>query len=160
MCARACARLCTRARDVFFHFFFFLFNFSSLFPADPALREAVIGVSPAEQEKHELYIDVQPMMGTALRARARMQINLAVSQVRDIKQVASFPDIVFPIMWFDDVSCITCIVRYICLCVCTYATSATATATVLHLTLYTILNYTPFYVLLQPQYCILNYTPS
>lgn len=43
-------------------------------------------------------------MGVALRARARIQINLAVSQVVDIKQVATFPDIVFPIMWFEDVS--------------------------------------------------------
>lgn len=72
--------------------------------ADPALREAVTGISPPEAEKHQLYIDVQPIMGTAMKARARIQINLAVSQVRDIKQVASFPDIVFPIMWFEDVS--------------------------------------------------------
>lgn len=41
-------------------------------------------------------------MGSALRARARIQINLAVSQVVDIKQVANFPDIVFPIMWFEE----------------------------------------------------------
>lgn len=43
-------------------------------------------------------------MGTALSAKARVQINLAVSQVIDIKQVANFPDIVFPIIWFEDVS--------------------------------------------------------
>lgn len=43
-------------------------------------------------------------MGVALRAQARIQINLAVSQVKDIKQVETFPDIVFPIMWFEDVS--------------------------------------------------------
>lgn len=43
-------------------------------------------------------------MGTAMRAKARIQINLAVSQVVDIKQVATFPDIVFPIMWFEEVS--------------------------------------------------------
>jgi hypothetical protein len=47
-------------------------------------------------------------MGVALGARARIQLNLAVSQVVDIKQVATFPDIVFPIMWFEDV----CIHRY------------------------------------------------
>ncbi len=41
-------------------------------------------------------------MGTTLRARARVQINLAVSQVEDIKQVANFPDIVFPILWFEE----------------------------------------------------------
>lgn len=67
------------------------------------MREAVIGISPPDEEKHQFFIDVQPLMGTTLRARARIQINLAVSQVRDIKQVASFPDIVFPIMWFEDV---------------------------------------------------------
>ena len=66
------------------------------------LREAVTGISPPEAEKHQFFIDVQPTMGTALRGRARIQINLAVSQVQDIKQVASFPDIVFPIMWFED----------------------------------------------------------
>lgn len=42
-------------------------------------------------------------MGVAMRARARVQINLAVSQVVDIKQVATFPDIVFPIIWFEEV---------------------------------------------------------
>lgn len=36
--------------------------------------------------------------------KGRLQINLAVSQVVDIKQVATFPDIIFPIMWFEDVS--------------------------------------------------------
>lgn len=41
-------------------------------------------------------------MGTTLRARARVQINLAVSQVVDIKQVANFPDIIFPIIWFEE----------------------------------------------------------
>lgn len=41
-------------------------------------------------------------MGTSLRARARIQINLAVSQVIDIKQVANFPDIIFPILWFEE----------------------------------------------------------
>ncbi|XP_024868654.1 scavenger receptor class B member 1 [Temnothorax curvispinosus] len=79
-----------------------LLTFPHFYLADPALREAVTGISPPEAEKHQLYIDVQPIMGTAMKARARVQINLAVSQVRDIKQVASFPDIIFPIMWFED----------------------------------------------------------
>ncbi|XP_008558035.1 scavenger receptor class B member 1 isoform X1 [Microplitis demolitor] len=79
-----------------------LLSFPHFYLADPALREAVIGISPPDEEKHQFFIDVQPLMGTTLRARARIQINLAVSQVRDIKQVASFPDIIFPIMWFED----------------------------------------------------------
>lgn len=79
-----------------------LISFPHFYLADPALREAVNGISAPVEEKHQFFIDVQPKMGTALRAKARVQINLAVSQVRDIKQVASFPDIVFPIMWFED----------------------------------------------------------
>ncbi|KAK0166886.1 hypothetical protein PV327_004357 [Microctonus hyperodae] len=79
-----------------------LLSFPHFYLADPALRESVIGISPPEEEKHQFFIDVQPLMGTTLKARARVQINLAVSQVRDIKQVATFPDIIFPIMWFED----------------------------------------------------------
>lgn len=79
-----------------------MLSFPHFYLADPALREAVEGISPPEKEKHELFIDIQPTMGAALRARARIQVNLAVSQVVDIKQVANFPDIVFPIMWFED----------------------------------------------------------
>ncbi|XP_075219275.1 epithelial membrane protein isoform X2 [Lycorma delicatula] len=79
-----------------------MLSFPHFYLADPKLIEAVEGISPPEAEKHELFIDIQPTMGTSLRARARIQINLAVSQVVDIKQVATFPDIVFPIMWFED----------------------------------------------------------
>lgn len=89
---------------------------------DENIRMAVEGISPPEKEKHQFFIDVQPVssskivnsnewlihsiyrqeMGTSLRARARVQINLAVSQVIDIKQVANFPDIIFPILWFEE----------------------------------------------------------
>uniref|UniRef100_A0A1B6ES61 Scavenger receptor class B member 1 n=1 Tax=Cuerna arida TaxID=1464854 RepID=A0A1B6ES61_9HEMI len=79
-----------------------MLSFPHFYLADPKLREAVEGISPPEAEKHQLYIDVQPDMGSTLSAKARIQINLAVSQVVDIKQVATFPDIVFPIMWFED----------------------------------------------------------
>ena len=33
--------------------------------ADPALREAVTGISAPIEDKHQFYIDIQPMMGTA-----------------------------------------------------------------------------------------------
>ncbi|CAH2056216.1 unnamed protein product, partial [Iphiclides podalirius] len=79
-----------------------LLSFPHFYLADESLREAVEGISPPVAEKHRLFIDVQPEMGIAMRARARIQINLAVSQVVDIKQVANFPDIVFPILWFEE----------------------------------------------------------
>ncbi|XP_068086311.1 scavenger receptor class B member 1 isoform X2 [Anabrus simplex] len=79
-----------------------LLSFPHFYLADEKYRLAVEGVSPPVADKHEFFLDVQPQMGVSLRARARVQINLAVSQVVDIKQVATFPDIVFPIMWFED----------------------------------------------------------
>lgn len=79
-----------------------LLSFPHFYLADQKYRTAVEGVSPPDKEKHQFFLDVQPQMGVALQARARVQINLAVSQVVDIKQVATFPDIVFPIMWFED----------------------------------------------------------
>ncbi|XP_059484365.1 scavenger receptor class B member 1 isoform X1 [Neocloeon triangulifer] len=80
-----------------------MLSFPHFYQADPELLKMVDGISPPEKEKHQLFIDVQPQMGTTLRATARVQINLAVSQVVDIKQVATFPDIIFPILWFEDV---------------------------------------------------------
>lgn len=79
-----------------------LLSFPHFYLADQSLRIAVDGISPPQKEKHQFFIDVQPDMGTSLRARARVQINLAVSQVVDIKQVANFPDIIFPILWFEE----------------------------------------------------------
>lgn len=79
-----------------------MLSFPHFYLANDDLRDAVEGISPPEKEKHQFFIDVQPDMGTTLRARARVQINLAVSQVFDIKQVANFPDIVFPILWFEE----------------------------------------------------------
>ncbi|XP_077301238.1 scavenger receptor class B member 1-like [Arctopsyche grandis] len=79
-----------------------MLSFPHFYLADENLRTALEGVSPPDPEKHKFYVDIQPEMGTALAAKARVQINLAVSQVIDIKQVANFPDIVFPIIWFED----------------------------------------------------------
>ncbi|KAF5284609.1 hypothetical protein FQA39_LY16967 [Lamprigera yunnana] len=79
-----------------------LLSFPHFYLANESYRTALDGISPPDPEKHKFYLDVQPMMGTALSAKARVQINLAVSQVVDIKQVATFPDIVFPILWFEE----------------------------------------------------------
>ncbi|KAJ8956252.1 hypothetical protein NQ318_014984, partial [Aromia moschata] len=79
-----------------------LLSFPHFYLANDSYRTAFDGISPPDPEKHKFFIDVQPVMGTAMSAKARVQINLAVSQVVDIKQVATFPDIIFPIMWFEE----------------------------------------------------------
>lgn len=79
-----------------------LLSFPHFYLGDDSVRTKVEGISPPNASEHEFFIDVQPDMGVSVRAKARLQINLAVSQVVDIKQVATFPDIIFPIMWFED----------------------------------------------------------
>ncbi|XP_074026812.1 epithelial membrane protein isoform X2 [Leptinotarsa decemlineata] len=79
-----------------------LLSFPHFYLANDSYRLALDGISPPDPEKHSLYMDIQPMMGTAMAAKVRVQINLAVSQVVDIKQVATFPDIIFPIIWFEE----------------------------------------------------------
>lgn len=79
-----------------------LLSFPHFYLADDTYRTALEGISPPNETEHNFYMDVQPLMGSALSAKARLQINLAVSQVVDIKQVATFPDIIFPIIWFEE----------------------------------------------------------
>lgn len=39
-----------------------------------------------------------------MQAKARMQINLMLSKVDDIKQVAGITEMAFPLFWFESVS--------------------------------------------------------
>ncbi|KAK7600879.1 hypothetical protein V9T40_008320 [Parthenolecanium corni] len=79
-----------------------LLSFPHFYLGNPEIRNAVVGVSPPDPQKHEIYIDMKPEMGVPLRAVVRLQINLAVTHANDIDAVALFPDIIFPIMWFED----------------------------------------------------------
>lgn len=67
---------------------------------DPKLLEDVEGLSP-NRDLHEFYIDLQPKLAVALGAKARLQINLQLSTVEDIKQVAGIREMVLPIFWFE-----------------------------------------------------------
>jgi len=40
-----------------------------------------------------------------MSAKARMQINLMLSKVEDIKQVVGLREMAFPLFWFESVSC-------------------------------------------------------
>lgn len=39
-----------------------------------------------------------------MKAKARMQINLMLSKVEDIKQVVGIREMAFPLFWFESVS--------------------------------------------------------
>jgi hypothetical protein len=68
---------------------------------DPALRNAVDGLNP-KQELHGFYIDIQPKLGLAMQAKARMQINIQMNRVEEIPQTANLTNILIPVVWFED----------------------------------------------------------
>ncbi|XP_071514706.1 lysosome membrane protein 2-like [Panulirus ornatus] len=71
------------------------------YQADPKFLTAVEGLSP-DAEKHALYIDLSPRTGAPLRAQARLQINIAVPHVPEVKPAARLREIIFPVLWFED----------------------------------------------------------
>lgn len=67
---------------------------------DPKLLNAVVGLKP-DPSKHSFFIDFQPKLSIPMMAKARMQINLMLSKVEDIKQVAGIQEMAFPLFWFE-----------------------------------------------------------
>ncbi|KAK6644994.1 hypothetical protein RUM43_001270 [Polyplax serrata] len=69
--------------------------------ADPSLLDAVEGLKP-DVEKHQTVFKIQNKLGVPLEGLVRVQMNLKISKVSNIKVVAKFPDIIFPIMWIEE----------------------------------------------------------
>ncbi|XP_046635934.1 scavenger receptor class B member 1-like isoform X1 [Daphnia pulicaria] len=68
---------------------------------DPKLVEDVVGLNP-DINRHGFFLDFQPKLTIAMSAAARMQINLMLSKVEDIKQVVGLREMAFPLFWFED----------------------------------------------------------
>ncbi|RXG72842.1 Scavenger receptor class B member 1 [Armadillidium vulgare] len=85
------------------------FNVSSVlswphfYQADEKYLNAVTGLKP-DPQKHSLFIDVNPTLGMPLSAEARIQINFITKGLPTIKPVANLPNMVFPVLWFEDVA--------------------------------------------------------
>ncbi|KAK3857753.1 hypothetical protein Pcinc_036012 [Petrolisthes cinctipes] len=71
------------------------------YQADPKYLNAVEGLSP-NADKHGFYIDIAPRSGAPLRAQARLQINIAVPYVPEVKVMSRLREIIFPVLWFSD----------------------------------------------------------
>ena len=46
--------------------------------ADQFIRDKITGMADPELEKHGFWFDIQPITGTTMSAKARIQINVAV----------------------------------------------------------------------------------
>ncbi|ODM93432.1 Scavenger receptor class B member 1, partial [Orchesella cincta] len=68
---------------------------------DPSLREKIDGLNP-NPKIHQFYIDLQPKLGLAMQAKARLQINIQMKKVAEIPQTANLSDLLVPIIWIED----------------------------------------------------------
>lgn len=78
-----------------------IISWPHFYQADQKYLDAVVGLNP-DAGKHALYIDISPRTGAPVRAEARLQINVAVPYVPEVKPAANLREMIFPIVWFED----------------------------------------------------------
>ncbi|KAK7065742.1 putative cd36, partial [Halocaridina rubra] len=78
-----------------------IISWPHFYQADEKYLNAVVGLKP-NPEKHALYIDISPRTGSPVRAEARLQINVAIPNVAEVKPAAGLREMIFPIVWFED----------------------------------------------------------
>lgn len=70
--------------------------------ANPKYTE-MSGLVPV-REKHETYMDIEPMTGAILQASKKIQINLMLKPIKELSLLSKVPDMLFPLVWADEVS--------------------------------------------------------
>ncbi|XP_048877098.1 scavenger receptor class B member 1 isoform X1 [Brienomyrus brachyistius] len=68
---------------------------------DPVLRDFVQGLDPSE-DKHGLFIDIHPDTGVPMNVSIRLQLNLYIKAVSNIKQTGKISEVVMPMIWFEE----------------------------------------------------------
>lgn len=69
--------------------------------ADRKYLEAVEGMRP-DPEEHGFWFDIQPVTGTTLSARARIQINVNIRNTARFEDLSHVNDTLIPVLWFDE----------------------------------------------------------
>jgi len=70
--------------------------------ANQTFFDKIQGWEPAETEKHGFYFDIQPITGTTLSAKARIQINLALQHSDSFSGLQEIQDTILPLLWFEE----------------------------------------------------------
>lgn len=71
------------------------------YQADPSLLDTVEGLKP-NAEDHETYFKIQPTLGVPVEGKVRIQLNLKVTQAKDVYPVKNFRNFIFPVMWLEE----------------------------------------------------------
>ncbi|KAL7302086.1 hypothetical protein TKK_0005315 [Trichogramma kaykai] len=70
--------------------------------ADPAFLGAIGSGLEPDKAKHAIEIDVDPLLGTPVRARLRFQLNIQLQPVQEVPLVQRFPEALLPLVWVDE----------------------------------------------------------
>uniref|UniRef100_T1IUI9 Scavenger receptor class B member 1 n=1 Tax=Strigamia maritima TaxID=126957 RepID=T1IUI9_STRMM len=78
-----------------------IWSYPHFYLADDSYYDAVVGLN-RDEDLHESYIDVNRVYGYETAFRKRLQMNIAVKPVSHIQFFNNFPEMIFPLMWFDE----------------------------------------------------------
>jgi len=70
------------------------------YQADPSYRAAVVGMNP-DPDKHQFYMNIAEAVSIPLEVRARMQLNIHMQSIPDMKYFKNVQNIVMPMLWFS-----------------------------------------------------------
>lgn len=60
------------------------------------------GLNP-NRNLHETVLDLEPNTGIVIHAHKRIQMNVIMKPVASIRSLSKMPEMVFPIVWADEV---------------------------------------------------------
>ena len=63
--------------------------------------DSIDGLNP-NKELHETYIDIEPTSGFSLRAKKRVQLNLALRHYANLPSLTQVREVILPIIWMDN----------------------------------------------------------
>ncbi|XP_071452331.1 scavenger receptor class B member 1-like [Hetaerina americana] len=75
-------------------------SYPHFYLADPRIQQNVLGMFP-DEEKHQSFIDIQPVAGIPMQAHSRIQLNMIVKDTTQIRRAAPFKNLILPIVWTD-----------------------------------------------------------
>ncbi|XP_073981559.1 sensory neuron membrane protein 1-like isoform X2 [Rhodnius prolixus] len=71
------------------------------YEADPSYLEEVDGLHP-NKENHQIFLNFEPITGTPLGARKRLQFNMRIHAIKKVPLMKNLPDAMIPLFWVEE----------------------------------------------------------
>nr|UQE86052.1 sensory neuron membrane protein [Tropidothorax elegans] len=71
------------------------------YEADEYYLNQVDGLTP-DKEKHQIFLNFEPISGTPLGARKRLQFNIPIHPIKKVNLMKDLPEALVPLMWVEE----------------------------------------------------------